>query len=269
MNVFGKMNQTTLIFTVIVIFLVLSFLSCSSDHCQKGENLKTFYYPPENLKHPKIYQFSSHDNPNLPYNYWWIKSLTSRNKKYMISINFDQRFIPLQIGIEEITESGALMDQLAFVETDSISQKLHLNPVKIIYDNLFPFCAEKQSGVFLYSIEWQNKDRHPYTYTLIRNRRYVKDTVIQKNNSDIPAKIFSVNDEIEIFEEGQGYAQPRIRGFEIYAEGKGLVQYMKAFDSSTILNYELDTIFDAGSFIRENGINFVEWEKVLDSFFVH
>lgn len=248
---------------VFVLFLLI-VSSCNHQSCTEGESLMDFYYPKDDLKSAKIYKFVSRLNPKLSPNYWWIQSIQKDDKEYLATINFDQRFMPLQIGIEEITEAGAFMDKLVFIEHDSIKGTVHHNHISILKDNLFPFCATKGGGVYLYSLEWATPKVNDYIYTLYRNRRYLRDTII----NDKVAKIFSVNDEIDIYLEDQGYTQPQIRGFEIYAEGKGLVQYVKAFDSSEAISYELDTIFDADSFNSENGINFTEWEEILDTLFV-
>ena len=261
-----KTSNTSIRLSIFIPCLLVLFFanSCNNQICKDGESLMDFYYPKDELKEAKIYKFVSTLDPKLSHNYWWIKSFQRDNKEYLATINFDQRFMPLQMGIEEITDVGAFMDKLVFIEHDSIKGTVHHNHISILKDNLFPFCATKGGGIYLYSLKWETPKVNDYTYTLVRNRRYLRDTII----NETAAKIFSVNDEIDIYLEEQGYSQPQIRGYEIYAEGKGLIQYVKAFDSSEAISYELDTIFDADSFNSENGINFTEWEEILDTLFV-
>lgn len=250
----------------IVLFTCIIFnLSCGKNMECQHEDLSDYYLNYNEISTPKVYVYQSDSGAHLPNNYWYFAAYEKNDKQSIVAVNFDDRKYPLQIGIETVLPSGIIGEKLYFTTLDSSDRSLYFEPVNIVQNNLFPFCAKAGGGVYLYHIEWLDPKYPAYDYALFRNRRFTGDSTILLKNKPIPVKIFKARDLIEIHQENQGYTQPEMSGIEFYQKNVGLVGYKKKITEDQSISYSLDTIIEAETFFNQNSIKFVEWEKYLDS----
>ncbi len=250
---------------ILIFACVIINFSCRQNTVCEHENLSDYYLNYNVISSPKVYIYQSDSTQNLPNNYWYFATHKNNDEQSLIAVNFDDRKYPLQIGLETLLPSGVIGKKLYFTTLDSTDLSLQFEPARIVQNNLFPFCARMKGGVYLYHIQWLDPKYPEYDYALYRNRRYFADSTIVHRNKPINVKVFTTKDLIEIHQEDQGYSQPEMSGTEFYQKNIGLVSYNKKISETQTINYSLDTIIDAVTFFNQNSINFVEWEKYIDS----
>ena len=93
------------------------------------------------------------------------------------------------------------------------------------------------SGVFLYKIRWEPPQDSGAVITLIKNRRYLKDTVVNVLGEEREAVVFDVQELLEY--DQNGVFEQRYGGQEVYARGIGLVYYKKSVGDQMRWDYAL------------------------------
>jgi hypothetical protein len=245
-------------------FLIVSLLtSCQNEKCGKTHDLKDYYFPLPKTNSPLIYQYSSKKDTLLTKIFWRLE----RGKDNTIHfLQFDERWEPQQIAQEKLLPDGVIQEKIFFSQKDTLTGTLYFTKPRILYDNVFPFCANAKGGIYLYAIEWEEADKPEFQYTLYRNRRFWGDTILPiKPFEGEKLYYFIAKDLVDIHLKNQGYTQPEMTTKEFYQKGIGLVKYTKYVGEEQIMEYQLDTIYSAASFYKQKGINFEKWEQLIHS----
>jgi hypothetical protein len=83
----------------------------------------------------------------------------------------------------------------------------------------------------------KSKEKDASLYRVIKNRRFIGDTLFNWNKQIIPAIFFKVREKIEV--EKEGVSGQLFEGLEIYAKGIGLVYYEKQVSEDIRIAYRL------------------------------
>jgi hypothetical protein len=219
--------------------------------CNSGAqkiNTESFYFPYEALEEGKVYIYRGLNQNTPPWDYWFFKSFKQNGKWFLTAQHYDGEFNVDQFQLQEILSSGAFSDSYTLYETDSTgkSQKIL---TEVEFGNLFPFKVTDSLGVYLFKISWKDPVQESKSTTLIRNRRYQKDTLYSYGGKEIPGIFFKV-DEVAEFDE-EGILEIEMKGRELYLKNIGLAYISKMINENFNLEYRLDTIVDMEYFLEE------------------
>jgi hypothetical protein len=222
-----------------LLFVGCCALACACEQAQEGRDIREYYFPLKSLTDGVVYEFHSVNNDTLPIAYWYFRSILQGEGHFLTATYYDPKFIQQQHTRERLVDNGVLLEDMYIYEKDSTQTSGQIQvPIKIVAGNLFPFLIKKNSGVWLYRVEWDSKTDVGAHYTVIRNRRFAGDTTFVLNGTTYPAIQFKLKEAFEYDKEGV-LAPPPYAGLEIYAKGIGLVYYRKEVSASDVLEYRL------------------------------
>jgi len=201
--------------SVSLVCCVISFVTCTSKF---PLDIKDFYYPVEELQEGLVYHYSStNNNQDGLDHYWFFKAHDINNSKQLTGQFYDHNRQTLQFFRQNITTSGALLEDYRLYTSDSIAQTI---PVKVLYNNVFPFSISDTTAVYLYKLEYINPQDSSIN-TITRNRRYGGEREWTHNGKTYPAIRIEILEQIS--NDLNGVLTIDLKGYEIYAEGIGLV----------------------------------------------
>lgn len=198
------------------IIIILLLFSCSTP-----KNIESFYYPIDDLaENGRVYEYVSALPDSMSGYYWQLKVVEKDGAKLLIANNINPQFEVSQQSIEKIVSNGTVLQQYTLFQKDSFGNAKPIEAA-IQSNGFFPFEVSDSNGVFMYSVKWEDPFKPNHTTTLIRNRRFQKDTVYNYEGNNIPSILFKINDLID--DDYNGHLEIKYQGREIYAKGIGLV----------------------------------------------
>jgi len=227
-------------FILFVFACMLMYLSLTG--CIKEKNnmdIRGYYFPLEKLTDGEVYVYASVGNVGSDSIYWYHRSFLKGDKKIFSSTFYENYLAPLQHVQEEVVRNGLLLKSLFIYDLPdtTMGYKQQRTDVKIVAGNSFPFEVKDSFGIFLYHIQWKSKGKDASEYRVIKNRRFIGDTLFNWNKKEIPAIFFKVREKIEV--EREGVTGQLFEGLEIYAKGIGLVYYEKQVSTDFKIAYRL------------------------------
>ena len=207
--------------TLFGIFLLLTLTSCRENGIK---DIRNHYFPLRELTEGMAYEYQPVINDSLTPAYWYYRSFFTDDGIFLTKTYYEYELLPLQLSREEVVSNGMLLQNIYLYEQDSTG-KQHKIEAEVLSGSAFPFQVRDSGGVFLYKIRWNPLSDPEATITLVKNRQYVKDTVVNFENKDLDAVIFDVRELVEYDKEG--VFEHQYNGREIYAEGLGLFYYEK------------------------------------------
>ncbi|MCO6493812.1 MAG: hypothetical protein J5I98_35660 [Phaeodactylibacter sp.] len=207
--------------TLYFLFLLLALTSCRGDGAR---DIRNHYFPLRELKDGLVYEYQPVNIDSLTPAYWYYRSFFTEEGIFLIRTYYEYELLPLQLSREEVVSNGMLLHSLSLYEKDSTG-KQHKVPVEVLSGNAFPFLVRDSTGVFLYKVRWTPLSDPEATITLIKNRRYVKDTAVVYEGQERDAVIFDVSELVAYDKEG--VFEHQYSGREVFAEGIGLFYYEK------------------------------------------
>lgn len=225
----------------LIFSFVVAFMACFDDG---GRYIEPYYFPLDDLEDGLVYEYRHPQFDTVPpfYNYFRIikkKDTTSKRRKvltYLVGMQYNYRFEPQQLTVEERISNGMLLTQSTVYQTDSTGKQQSM-PMKIEVGSAFPFEVRDSGGVFVYNVKWHDAvDSSKFT-RLIRNRSFAGEMDYMFNDKRYAAIQLNVDEKVESYDEG--FVEHRFGGHEIYAKDIGLVYYRKNVTPDLILEYEL------------------------------
>ncbi len=227
-------------FSYLPLFLLsVMFFACVTD---APKDIEKYYFPVEQLKGGKVYEYRGADNDSLPTYYWYYNTLSpdpaqsEQKGTFLTGTYYDAQFGIKQIVKEEKVSNGMLLDQAYIYAKEGVGV-----PFKIIGNNVFPFEVSDTNAIFLYKISYKETADTNTSTTLIRNRRYLGPTRSVFKGQKVDAIEFEVRERIE--NDGAGRWQYEYKGREVYAKGIGLIAVTKKINGKDIAYYLAD-IYD-------------------------
>lgn len=204
--------------------LLVLFISLTSCLDKGPRDIRSHYFPLRELQEGMVYEYLPLNHDSLTPTYWYYRSFFGEEGVFLTKTYYEYELVPLQFSREEVVSNGMLLQDIYLYEKDSTGKQQGV-PVEVLSGSAFPFQVTDSSGVFLYKIQWHPLSDPLATLTLIKNRRYVKDTIISYDQQERDAVVFDIKELLEYDKEG--VFEHQYSGREVYAEGIGLVYYEK------------------------------------------
>jgi len=238
----------------IILGLFLFFLFLSS--CGKNDgkkNIKSFYYPVDELDQGIVYEYHPVGNDSLPIEYWFLRNFKTDTATYIVGQYYDQNFTIRQFFSAEIVSNGVLMNDYSIYEFDSLRHQIK-RPAQILSGNSFPFEVKDSTGVFLFKLRWNDPTTEGAYVELTRNRRYRGEANYFFQKKKYNCVEFIVKELVDDY--NNGHLEQQYNGKELYAKDLGLVYYRKDVGKGFVLEYELVDTFSMNELeqrYNENG----------------
>lgn len=225
--------------SISVLFFVIFVTGLSSCRENGRKDIRDYYFPLRELEEGLVYEYQPVYVDSLTPAYWYYRSFIQEEGVFLTGTYYEYDLVPLQLVREELVRNGMLVQDVYLYEEepDSTGQQSQ-TAVEVLEGSAFPFEVTDSSGVFLYKIRWAPPQDSGAVITLVKNRRYLKDTVVQALGSPHDAVVFEVRELLSYDKEG--VFEQEYGGREIYAEGIGLVYYDKKIGGSRALSYVLE-----------------------------
>jgi len=224
--------------------------------CAKSDdkiNIKSYYFPIEELTEGKVYEYQSANDPSLPPEYWYYRSFESDTGTFFIGNFYDENFEVQQFFTEEIVSNGTLMQNYFLYARDTAGLQVQV-PTEILVPNVFPFEVRDSGGIFLYKMKWNSGQGNEGSTTLIRNRYYEGKDQYDFEGKNHECVVFSLRELVEVYDPIEGNIEPEYQGKELYAKGIGLVYYEKELDEKNKLAYKLRAIYTMDELTKKAGL---------------
>lgn len=224
------------------IFILAIVLSGCSQKQGDYRDIRSYYYPLNELQPGLVYAYREVNNPALVPSYWYIQSLHQDKQWYLSATFYEQNLLPAQQIRERMTPDGMRLEDLYLYGRDTLEGgRQPRSQANIIAPAVFPFHVRPKGGIFLYHVHWQDPVDTNAWYTVIKNRYFEGDTTFSFKGKDYPAIKFAVREHYEL--DQQGVFETTYLGWEIYAKGLGLVHYRKEIQDGFTLEYRLEERF--------------------------
>jgi hypothetical protein len=216
--------------------------------CQTNSEypLKNYYYPVEDLMDGKVYIYRTLSGNTNPEEIWFYKSFKEDDTTWLGAQLYDENFNVSGFQLQLITRDGALLEGYNLYDIDENGISKAMNS-EVKEKNLFPFYRPDTSAVFLSSVSFSEPADSSMVH-VIRNRRFIKDTLIELWNKEVPAVVFEIKEAIDYDKEGTLTVEGK--GIEIYAREIGLVHSAKTIQDMIHIAIELDTIVEMDYFLQ-------------------
>lgn len=199
-----------------------------------------YYYPLEELRDGRVYEYRPVEADSLPEEYWFFKTIYTDTAEYLTGTYYDYNFMVRQLTTEEIVENGSLIKNYFLYTMDSTGVQ-HQVPAEVIGATAFPFEVRDSGGIFLTNLKWTFSKNPEVSTTMIKNRRYAGKTTYKYQGKPVDAVVFDIKELVDDYNEG--HWEKQYTGKEIYAKGIGLVYYEKTIDDNFVLKYALKAVF--------------------------
>jgi len=228
----------------IIGFVSLCLLSCGPSSEQTS--LKGYYFPIDSLEDGQVYIYRMGNGYPYEFDVWFYKSVTENGKTFLTAQQYDLMGNVRQFQLQEITATGAMLDQNIFFGVDSTGLALPTN-CEILEDSHFPFFVKDTLGIFLSSLSYIDSNDSTKV-TLVRNRRFLRDTTFLYMGKSVPAVLMEVKEAYDY--DKQGILTVEAKGYETYAQGLGLVSSRKYLQDSIEFSFQLDTTMSMDDFLK-------------------
>ncbi|NUO01383.1 MAG: hypothetical protein HUU01_12295 [Saprospiraceae bacterium] len=221
---------------ILILVSITTFAAISSCERDGKKSLRDFYFPLKQLEDGMVYAYeSARNDAQRDTTYWYYRSIRNDTGIFLTGTYYGSLPSPQQFVREEMVRNGMLTSEVFLYTTDSLGKQQPV-PVEILSGSAFPFeVSDSGSGVFLYKIRFAFP-ANPYdSITLIKNRRYLRDTTYTFQEEAEKAVVLELKELVESGNRQQGFVEPRYGGREIYAKGIGLVYSEKKISENYTL----------------------------------
>lgn len=217
-----------LVFTV---FLALTLAACGNER-----DIRAYYFPARNLTEGMVYEYEPISGVDSSPIYWYALAVDQDTALYLTITTYDTLFTPANLVREKITNSGVLTKELRVFATDSSGVSLEAQ-ADILAGNAFPFYLDSEtSPAYVYRVSYTPPTQENVKITLTYNRQFDRDTSIVYQGEAYSALVFKLVGETDILDPDNGSLTPKFTGYEIYAQGIGLVESYRNFSGFILHN---------------------------------
>ena len=228
-------SGVSFLFINLAIF-VIGLSSCRNDG---SKDIRDYYFPLKQLEDGLVYEYQPVYPDSLTPAYWYYRSFIQEDGVFLTGTYYEYDLIPMQLVREELIANGMLVhDVFLYDEVRDSTGLQNRTSVEVLQGSAFPFEVSDSSGVFLYKIRWEPPQDSGAVITLVKNRRFVKDTLVEVSGNSMDAVIFDVRELLSYDKEG--VFEQEYGGREIYAKGVGLVYYDKKIGGNMAFSYALN-----------------------------
>ena len=150
-----------------ILFLIALLFSCTN---AEKNPLERFYFPLQDLKNGRVYEYMPVDGDTSLSEYWYYRSFETDSSLILAGQFIDHTFEVRQFVLEEHIENGMRLIKSMLVLPDS-SGVLKQVEVNIRHGAVFPFQVTDSLSMFMYQIDWEDPQMPGRIATLTRNLR--------------------------------------------------------------------------------------------------
>ena len=227
---------------------IITIFSLGLISCDRPDAMSDYYFPISELQDGLVYQYESVNQPDLPKENWFYKTLVSDQDTFLAGQFYSPSGRVQQLVIERQTDLGILQDSLILFQRGADSLDIPI-PATVAPSAVFPYYKNPNEEL-KYKIVWTDA-ADSLQYTLERRRRYTRDTVWLFDAKELPAVVFDLEEELETFREDMGATESAWSGMEVYAKGIGLVYYTKEISPEYTKAYRLKNRYAMDFFLEE------------------
>ena len=234
----AKLSDISNLNVGICYFVLLIFYSISCNKVSTMERpLESFYFPIK--KGGSVtYTYTSQGSDSLD-NQLWKLTYNEHGEKAGLKGEIIQSDGKITHSWEESsTPTGMIMVNYALAMNTKENLR-QLTSTHIVHDDIFPYKADI-GGIFLFNLKWSDPADSSIKYELIRNRIFKGDTMMNVLGKDYKAIHFKLKERVEV--NNEGILGLDLSGEEYYAEGLGLVRYIKDLGNKKTIIYNLSSI---------------------------
>ena len=207
---------------LLVILVLLSVLG----GCASPDDVRRYYFPVRELTDGLVYEYANRGTlTDEPAEYWYYLGLDRDTALYLSATRYADGMTPVQVGRERITNEGVRLEQLFLYPPDLSGERQRVE-ADILYNRSFPFLLDDGQAVG-FRIGFPPPDNPDATNYVSLDRRYRGDTVLTVMQKTYDAIVFDLAGEVSQRDPELGDISPTFTGYEIYAEGLGLVEYYR------------------------------------------
>lgn len=233
-----------------VLFFATLVIGVSSCRETGPKDIRDYYFPLRDLEEGLVYEYQPVHIDSLTPAYWYYRSFIREDGVFLTGTYYEYGLVPLQLVKEELVRNGMLVqDVYLYDEAADSSGQQKRTTVEVLQGSAFPFEVTDSTGVFLYKIRWEPPQDSGAVVTLVKNRRYLKDTVVQAMGKAHDAVLFKVQELLTYDKEG--VFEQTYGGYEVYAKGLGLVYYDKKIGEGVQLSYALERRYPMNELEKE------------------
>ena len=203
-----------------------------------------YYFPAAELTGGLVYAYEGAGPTPAPPHYWYYRGVAAGDSLVLAATYYDHDFEPRQFVRERLAAAGALQRELRlFTPTDSASLQVS---AEVLAPALFSFLAPEPERVLVNAVRFADVPEAPAgtsavlpegapaapTYTVTRNRSYLRDTLVAALGAPRRAQLWLVRERSE--QDSAGVLAIDSRAVELYAEGVGLVYRERVFPDGTV-----------------------------------
>ncbi len=227
--------------------LFISLMQCTNNK----QNLKAYYYPIEELREGRMYEYKIVGNDSIVPEYWFYTTVNSEDGAiFLTGQGYDYAFNVNQFFKEEIVSNGVLLDDYRLFFQDNTGQSVPVFP-KIEEANVFPFEAKEVSGFLRTRMLWQNPLDTLLSTVFTRGRQFQGFEEYDYLGKSITCAKFLTTEYYESDHKEEGFSEHRGNTIEYFAKGIGLVYYKKTIDEDNVLEYYLSKRYTMEEFEKE------------------
>jgi hypothetical protein len=227
--------------------LFLSLLLCAACGNEDPDDLSSYYFPYEKYTAGKVLEYHPAKIPELGIEFWYVKSFSEGDKKFLVIQLFNESFQLQQYVREEYLPSGIKgRDRRLFRTSQDSTALIDIN---IVQDNVFPAVFQDSFTIYIYELQWVDPI-DSMEYKLLRNRRLTHREDRMFLRKIRPAWKAKTLEEVETIEVGSTTSS--WSGSEWFAKDIGLVYFKKQITDEFAREYYLREIHDTESFLENN-----------------
>lgn len=194
--------------------------------CGQDKDIRDYYFPVRELTDGLVYEYTNRGTlVEEPSEFWYFLGLDRDTALYLSSTHYADGMTPDQVSRERITNEGVYLEQLTLYPPTLSGTRTQVE-TEVLYARTFAFYRDdgKATGYRVAFTPTENADATNYV-TL--DRRYRGDTTLTVMEETYQAIVFDLEGEVSQRDPLQGDISPTFTGYEIYAEGLGLVEYYR------------------------------------------
>ncbi len=209
--------------------------------CSGKRDVRLYYLPINELRNGKVYEYRPVGADSLAPYYWYYQTVAQKDSVWLSGNYYDSRMETKQLTKELRTDAGMALKELRLYSTAPDGKSVSVNAT-IAAGAVFPFQVTDSLGVFIYNITFSDPSDAAHHTNLIRNRRFMKDTVYSYKNKSYDAIIMEVKEALR--DDKNGSWEHTFHYREIYAKGIGPVDIKRDLENGTYWEYALYDVYD-------------------------
>ncbi len=216
------------------------FLMTLLSACNGPRDVRDYYFPARDLSEGLVYCYEN--TGTLPgraaVEYTYYLGVDVDTALYLSVTQYSDLLEPQQQSRQEIKNDGVYLREVTLLRPDTSGSVTM--PTTLLYDKAFPFYLEEEpEEAYGYRLSFTDPATPEVKTYVSLNRRYERDTAVVVGDRIYRALLFSLEGEVSMRDPEAGDISPQFTGYEIYAEGLGLVEHRRELGSGAALGGRL------------------------------